>query len=820
MTSGGSGAAVEGDLAGALLRRPLLVCAILFACGIYVASAGVYPVWAWLALAVVSGLMAAVLPGLIVARLGSVALLALAAGALMWHARHAEPGGDAISRLVDVDGLPRGCTIEGVVRLQHLDNDNPDELSCVVDAAAIELGGKRQLAAGSVRVWCTKPPWTVHAGEQVRVRGRISARFGYPNFGVRSTEAYWVRKGVFTRLIVEVGRRGGTALERLAPAPWWSGRYWMSRLRKAEADRLERAMPARPLPFIKAVWLGYRASVPRGEYQQYVKAGVAHILSVSGIHASILFVTVGFFLRLFVKNRRWWALITMAAVLVFALTTGIRPSALRAAVMITVVLAAEVAGREPDLLSALGLSALALLGWNPDMLFDTGFQLSFLSLASILLFTPVVDSFLPRRKVAGKPSGRLRGEPWLPVVFQRPVAVSIAVQVLPLPVVISSFHVFPVAGVFLNLVIIPLSAVMLWLTFITLLVSLVSMEVASLFGHAVSPLFWITAQMVKVVAANQWTWLRVTSPTPPALLAFWGMAACVLAAAASRRAAWLKPALVLGVASAATWGLYMPEGRVDFLSVRNGDAIVVTSPGGRVMLVDGGDADEQYSNGEEYVAPFLWAHHVRRLDYIVATHSDRDHLGGLFYIVENFGVGEVWMAATADRTPLEVRFEAVCGRRGVPVRRVSAGDVAQLDTLAVRVLHPPPGWTDGHSANERSVVLGLDHEGARVLLTGDIEEAGEGLVAGLECRADVVKAPHHGSGTSSGSGFLEAISASDCVVTCAGSASARVNYGGLDRYRANGCRIWRTDVLGGIRVSLEKKPPTIESVRRPPGEKR
>ncbi|MCX5770846.1 MAG: DNA internalization-related competence protein ComEC/Rec2, partial [Candidatus Hydrogenedentes bacterium] len=766
-----------------------------------------------------AGLVAAVLPGLMSARLGSVGLLVLAAGALMWHARHAGPGGDAISRLVDVDGVPRDCAIEGVVRLQHLENDNPDELTCVVDAGVVELGGKRLAAAGSVRLRCNKPAWTVHAGERVRARGKISARFGYPNFGVPSIEAYWAREGVFTSLAVERGR-GRAALERLAPARWWSGAYWMSRLRKAEADRLEQALPPGPLPFIKAIWLGYRASMARDEYQDYVKAGVAHILSVSGIHASILFVTVGFFLRLLVKNRRWWALITMLAVLVFALTTGLRPSALRAAVMIAVVLAAQVAGREPDSPSALGLSALVLLAWNPDTLFDTGFQLSFLSLASILLFTPVVDSYWPRHKRVRRRSRRLPGDPWLPAVVRKPLSVSIAVQILPMPVVSSSFHIFPAAGVLVNLAVIPLSAVMLWLTFVTLLVSLVSMQSASLFGHAVLPLYWTTALMVKLVASSDWTWLRITSPTPPALLAFWGMAGCVLAAGVTRRPAWLKPALVLGVAAVATWRLYMPEARVDFLCVRNGDAIVVTSPGGRLMLIDGGDADETSSNGEECVAPFLWAHHVRRLDYVVVTHSDRDHLGGLFYIVENFGVGEVWLAQTADRTPLEVRFEGLCAERGVPVRRVSAGDAMQLGAMAVRVLHPPSGWTDGRSANESSVVLSVEYEGARVLLTGDVEEAGERLVAWADCRAGVMKAPHHGSGTSSGVEFLDAVSASDCVVTCAGPASSRVSFETLNRYTANGCRVWRTDVLGGIRVNLEKNPPRIESVRRPPGEKR
>ena len=807
----------NADIWPALLRRPLLLCAIVFAGGIYAASAGVYPVWAWLALVVAAGLMAALLPGQIVARLGSVALVAFAVGALMWHARHGGPAGDAISRLVDVDGLPWDCTIEGIVRLQHLENDNPGDLTCVVDAGVIELGGKRLSAAGRVVVRCNKPAWIVHAGERVRARGRISARFGYPNFGVSSTEAYWAREGVFTTLTVEGGRRGGgTGLERLASARWWSGRYWMSRLRKAESDRLEQALPPGPLPFIKAIWLGYRASMPRGEYQDYVKAGVAHILSVSGIHASILFVTVGFLLHLFVKDRRWWALITMLAVLVFAATTGIRPSALRAAVMITVVLAAEVVGREPDSPSALGLSALGLLGWNPDMLFDIGFQLSFLSLASILLFAPFIDTYLQPWIRVHRWSRLLLDNRSLRTLVYKPLSVSVGVQVLPLPVVVSSFHIIPVAAVFLNMAIIPLSAMMLWLTFIALLVSLVSIQTAALFGHAVSPLFWITAQMVKVVAASDWTWLRVASPTPPALLAFWGASACVLAAAVTRRPAWLKAALVLAAASAATWRLYMPEARVDFLSVRNGDSIVVTSAGGKVMLVDGGDADDTSSNGEDYVAPFLWAHHVRRLDYVVATHSDRDHLGGLFYIVESFAVGEVWMPAAADPTPLEALFETLCGRRGVPVRRVSAGDAAHLDTLAVRVLHPPQGWTDGRGANDSSIMLSIEHDGARVLLTSDVEEAGERQVAMLDCRANVIKAPHHGSGTSSGAGFVEAVSASDCVVTCAGPPSARVNSEGLARYRAGGCRVWRTDVLGGVRVSLEEKPLRIESVRRPP----
>lgn len=779
-------------LAAPVLRRPLFFCAVLFGGGVYAASTGVFPAWAWGALAVCAVFMALALPGLITARLLSVAFAALAVGALAWHSRHAGPSGDELSRMVDTDGLPRDCVVEGVVRLQNLDNDEPRHVRFLLQADAVELAGRRRRVDGGVMVSCSNPPWTVHAGERVRARGKVSARFGFPNFGVASHEAYWARRGVYSSLRVE-SRHGSVAgLERVARARWWSGRYWMSRLRKGEADRLALTVPASALPFVKAVWLGYRASMPRHEYRKYVKAGVAHILAVSGIHATIIYLTAGFLLRFVVKNRRWWALLAMLAVVGFALTTGIRPSALRAALMITVFLSAELAGRPPDVLSALGLSALVLLGWNPDLLFDNAFQLSFLSVASILLFGSRLESVLPG-----------------PGLLRKPLSASLAVQVLPLPVAVKLFHVLPGAGVLLNLAVIPLSAAILWLTFVTLLVSVASIDAASLFGHALSPLFWVVARLVDAVASSNWTWLRVVSPTGPAQLAYWGAAACVLAAAtAARRGPWVKAAGLLAIGAVLTWRLNVPEARLDFLSVDNGDSVAVMSSRGRVMLVDGGDAGESFSNGEVYVAPYLWSNHIRRLEYVVASHSDRDHLGGLFYIVENFEVGEVWLPAVAGRTPLERHFETLCARRGVPVRRVEAGHAVRFDDLAVRVLHPPAGWTNGRSANDCSLVMSVERGQSRVLLTGDIEEEAERLVAGEDCRATVMKAPHHGSATSSSAFFVDAVAPAECVITCAGAPLNRVSRETIATYEARGCRVWRTDILGGVRVKLTDKPKT------------
>src|SRR5690606_2706823 len=129
----------------------------------------------------------------------------------------------ALSRLVDGNGLPRECVIEGTVRLDHLENDDPAELRCVIDADYAELNGRGYQVTGGVLAICPAPPWTAHAGERVRVRGKISVRFGYANFGASTHENYWHREGVYSRLTAPRLYGKTAPLERIAPASRWSG---------------------------------------------------------------------------------------------------------------------------------------------------------------------------------------------------------------------------------------------------------------------------------------------------------------------------------------------------------------------------------------------------------------------------------------------------------------------------------------------------------------------------------------------------------------------------------------------------------------------
>lgn len=182
---------------------------------------------------------------------------------------------------------------------------------------------------------------------------------------------------------------------------------------------------------------------------------------------------------------------------------------------------------------------------------------------------------------------------------------------------------------------------------------------------------------------------------------------------------------------------------------------------------------------------------VKRLDAVVATHADRDHIGGLPYIVDHFRVGEVLLSCGAEDDRERPLLEA-CTRRGVPVHRLKRGDTVDLEDGRLEVLHPPDPWPAEKNDNNRSLVLRLTWSGPTMLFPGDAQAEAEKELVENECPASVLKAPHHGSNTSSTPAFIDAVSPADCIVSTGNSRSREVadpeidrylDFGKLDRYR-------------------------------------
>ncbi len=265
-----------------------------------------------------------------------------------------------------------------------------------------------------------------------------------------------------------------------------------------------------------------------------------------------------------------------------------------------------------------------------------------------------------------------------------------------------------------------------------------------------------------------------------------------------------------------------PDGKlhVDFLDVGQGDSALLTMPDGTTLLVDGGgrpninqtnaeDVDPAFerdarSIGEGVVSQFLWSRGMDRVDYVLATHADADHIDGLSDVARNFHVRGAIVARTPPDDPEYVRFAATMKETGVPVNQIGAGDVVRFGDVSAQVLWPAPS-RDGNapSRNNDSVVLLVRYGDKSLLLTGDIEKQGEAAVLreGIDLTSDLVKVAHHGSRTSSIEAFIAAAHPSLAIISVGRTSPfGHPNKEVVERWRASGAEVMTTGQRGTISV--------------------
>jgi len=688
-------------------------------------------------------------------------------------------------------------------------------------------------------------------GERVHLLAKLRLPHNFGNPGAFDYEGYLRNHGIGTLASVKA--------DEIEVLPGTSGThlgFWRSRMRNSILRHIHESglWADEDAALFAAMIVGDDSMLLRGVREEFQQTGVYHLLVVSGMNVALLALAV-FWLARRLRLPQWPAsVLTIALSVFYAYIAGMGVPIVRAVLMLSLYLVARLLYRDRSGLNATGFAALVILALSPEALFDAGFQLTFLALLAITSIsvpllertsTPYRQAFqhldstsydlsiepklaqlrLDMRLIAvrltpfiGARSARIvvtGAGTAVVILFELVVVSAITQAVLVLPMRMY-FHRAAILGLAANVLVLPLAGVMLNAGVAAIALSYVSMPLARLVAWlAAASLHWTLACLHSLSHLPVAHW-RVPDPAPA--LALLAAAGILLALATVRRRRGFAFAglaalfLSSGVAAVYFSAAQIERGKLEItaIDVGQGDSLLVVSPEGRTMLIDGGGnigpVHTEFDFGEDVVAPYLWSRGLESLDVVVLTHAHADHIGGLPRIIEDFHPSELWLGINPEKDALLHLLETAKANH-VVMRRHTASDEFEWGGAKIRVLSPPPDWQPRpEKENDDSLAMLIGYGETRALLAGDLERKMEQFVATESPTADLLKVAHHGSSTSTTPELLAAVHPRMAVISVGYNNSfGHPHEAVLRRLQYGKVQTYRTDQLGAVTFLLDGK---------------
>ena len=718
--------------------------------------------------------------------------------------------------------------ISGVVATSPESKRNTTRV--VLSDLLVKKGARWHAVNGRLALTVGEKMTDVSLGDTLVFSGRIKRPHNFDNPGGFDYEFYLKRMGVSATSFVESPDNLIVSNSTHPSLP-----LFVAKVRDTTRRFYDTRFPTTEGGVLKALVLGERGDIPADLLNAYYRTGVGHVLAISGSNVGIAFffgyllaysllVRCGRF-ALRYPVRKWAALISFFPVIAYTFLAGLEITVLRATLMIAVFVSSVIIEKEQQLINTLVCAAFLILIVLPASLFDPSFILSFVAVLSIiLLYPPIIEPI--RRRVFAVEGVRPHFVTLTAYRLVQFAVISIAAIVGILPVAAYYFFRVTPCALLLNFIVVPL------LGPVDTTLTLFSVPLIFLVPEAAYALNLVAAWAASLAdSAVLWTdslfptGFVVFPPTVLEIMLYYGLAASLYLGVKGKR--WARPLiaaiLVISLVDVAAWAWhrhYPGTLSITFLSVGNGDSTLIMLPDGETILVDaGGRIGEDFDIGQRVVAPYLLHERIRRIDYLVLSHPESDHAGGLTYIVENFSIGEFWIPRGADTSAEISPLLLLAESYGIPVISVDEKTPARaIGDVSMRFLNPPKEIVDDAPTdpNNRSLVFRLSYRRFSLLMTGDIERLGIDQLIGREksLASTLLKAPHHGSSLDNSTAFLGTVKPRAVVVSCGyenpfGFPGKKT----LEAYRRAGAPAFRTDVDGAVTVETDGYVLTIETMR-------
>jgi len=734
---------------------------------------------------------------------------------------------DSSSHIAKFTGIDR-ISLEGIV--DRTPQRTRETTQLLIRSEKVILSNHHIRVEGHLLLICKNESGPFRVGDRLRFLCKLYPPRGFHNPGGFSYERHLAFERIYAVGFLSQEKSWVKIGEGFKNSLTLQIEDWRDHIR----NFLEREAQFPSSSILKALVLGEQGDIPEEVREHFIVTGIAHLLAISGDHLGIV-ALLSFSLLIWILKRSEFLLLsisvkklasglTIPCILLYTFIAGGGISVIRATIMVITFFLSILFDRPRNLLHTLALAAFLILLFSPASLFDVSFQLSFLAVLSILYLVPRILQGLRERGISISSTTS-----WKRTMLKY-IGLSLLVTAVAIlgtaPFVVLHFNRISPIGFVTNLLFIP------WVGFIVVPLSLLA-SLLSFFFYPLATLLinindFLTLTLLRTVAffaSFPFASLFISTPTAFEIILFYLLLFFLVHLQKSNRPDHGKKTvryLFVGICIAlvfdlAFWnlkGLFQKNLVIHFIDVGHGDSILLEFPKGKRMLIDGGGLHEdRFDIGKNVIAPFLWNRKIRRLDFVVLTHPDPDHLKGLNFIASQFSIGQFWDNGLRLNTEYDQQLEETLSRRRVERLSINENSLPQvINGVEISFLNPPvkeisyEGRPISSILNNHSLVMMIRFKNIGVLLTGDIEKDAEYriLKEGYSLHADVLKVPHHGSSSSSSPHFLQQVKPSYAVLSVGERNIGRLPHPEvLRRYEDLGAKIYRTDKHGAITIATD-----------------
>lgn len=544
-----------------------------------------------------------------------------------------------------------------------------------------------------------------------------------------------------------------------------------------------------------AILLGDKDKLSEDIQESFKTSNLSHMLAVSGAHVSYIILGLTYVLQNSIIGKKNGKIVCIIFLLAFMAITNFTPSVTRACIMAILTLFSSIIYRKSDVYTNISVAALITLIFNPYSLLDLGFQLSYGGTIGIIIFIKRIQEKKSNSKVIN--------------YIKQMALVSIYANIIIIPIMMYHFNTVSFTFIISNIMASPILGIIVITGFLFIIASITVKPLTRLIAIFIKPILSILIKISQICSKLPFSNILVVTPYMFNVISYYAIILYCIKSKKNNKCKIIICLLIVLILINFIIYIYPQKLRIFFIDVGQGDSTLIITPDKKTVLIDGGGSDS-FDVGEKVLLPYLLDRRILKVDYVLISHFDTDHCGGILTIMEKVKVKNIIISEQAEHSENYERFKKLMIHKKIRLIEVKKGDKIKIGRYSeFKILFPTSRLLSENPLNNNSIVAQFNYNNFKMLFTGDIEKLAEQQILKTEkaeIRADILKVAHHGSKTSSIPEFIKAVRPKIALIGVGkNNTFGHPNQQTIKNLENIKCRIYRTDLQGEIIIKIDQK---------------